>query len=77
MGETTRRVLKMNGRNRESVQFDGFRFVPGDGLWRNGQTVPLPRRVVRFFDLPMQLLFFKLAREVVAELTEVLERRCR
>ena len=46
MDETLWRVLKMNGRNRESVRFDGYCFVPGDGLWRNGQPIALPPRAV-------------------------------
>ena len=36
----------MTGRNPESVEFGAFRFVPGDGLWRDGQAVPLPPRAI-------------------------------
>jgi len=39
-------VLKVNGRNPESIVFGPFRFVPGDGLWRDGQPVPLPPRAI-------------------------------
>jgi len=39
-------VLKMTGRTPESVTFGPFRFVPGDGLWRNGAAVPLPPRAI-------------------------------
>lgn len=39
-------VLKMTARNSESVSFGPFRFISGDGLWRDGQTVPLPPRAV-------------------------------
>ena len=36
----------MIGRNPEFVAFGPFRFVPGDGLWRHGQPVPLPPRAL-------------------------------
>ena len=36
----------MTGRNPETVLFGPFRFVPGDGLWKDGQPVPLPPRAV-------------------------------
>lgn len=36
----------MIGRSPESVSFGEFRFVPGDGLWRNGHAVPLPPRAI-------------------------------
>ncbi len=36
----------MTGRNPEAVDFGPFRFVPGDGLWRNGSPVPLPPRAM-------------------------------
>lgn len=39
-------VLNMTGRNPESVTFGAFRFVAGDGLWRNGQPVSLPPRAL-------------------------------
>lgn len=39
-------VLNMSGRKPESVSFGPFRFVPGDGLWRDGQTVPMPPRAL-------------------------------
>ena len=43
---TERGVLNMTGRNPEAVDFGPFRFVPGDGLWRNGTPVPLPPRAM-------------------------------
>jgi DNA-binding winged helix-turn-helix (wHTH) protein len=39
-------VLKMIGRNPEFLRFGQFRFTPGDGLWRDGQPVPLPPRAI-------------------------------
>jgi DNA-binding winged helix-turn-helix (wHTH) protein len=39
-------VLKMIGRNPETVSFGEFRFVPEDGLWRHGRPVPLPPRAL-------------------------------
>ena len=37
----------MTGRNPESVEFGPFRFVPGDGLWRDGHArSPLPPRAL-------------------------------
>ncbi|MEO7134244.1 MAG: winged helix-turn-helix domain-containing protein, partial [Vicinamibacterales bacterium] len=39
-------VLKMTARSPESVAFGPFRFVPGDGLWRDGCAVPLPPRAI-------------------------------
>jgi serine/threonine-protein kinase len=36
----------MTGRNPEAVDFGPFRFVPGDGLWRNGSPLPLPPRAM-------------------------------
>ena len=39
-------VLNMSGRNPESVFFGPFRFVPADGLWRDGRAVPLPPRAL-------------------------------
>ena len=36
----------MTGRNPESVEFGPFLFVPGDGLWRDGQAVALPPRAI-------------------------------
>ncbi|HYE84845.1 MAG TPA: winged helix-turn-helix domain-containing protein, partial [Vicinamibacterales bacterium] len=36
----------MSGTSPESVVFGPFRFVPGDGLWRDGQAVPLPPRAI-------------------------------
>ena len=39
-------VLNMTGRNPEAVDFGPFRFVPGDGLWRDGSEVPLPPRAL-------------------------------
>jgi serine/threonine-protein kinase len=39
-------VLKMTGRSPESLEFGAFRFVPGDGLWRDGQPVALPPRAL-------------------------------
>jgi DNA-binding winged helix-turn-helix (wHTH) protein len=36
----------MNGRNPEIVTFGEFRFVPGDGLWRDGRPVALPPRAL-------------------------------
>jgi len=46
MGFSERGVLNMTGRNPEAVHFGPFRFVPGDGLWRNGSAVPLPPRAM-------------------------------
>ena len=46
MGFIERGVLNMNGRNPEAVEFGPFRFVPGDGLWRNGTPLPLPPRAM-------------------------------
>jgi DNA-binding winged helix-turn-helix (wHTH) protein len=39
-------VLKMTGRNPETVEFGPFRFIPGDGLRRDGRPVPLPPRAL-------------------------------
>src|SRR6476620_98554 len=36
----------MTGRNPESIEFGVFQFIPGDGLRRNGQPVPLPPRAL-------------------------------
>src|SRR5436190_22625468 len=36
----------MSGRSPESVAFGPFRFVVGDGLWRDGRVVPLPPRAI-------------------------------
>ncbi len=36
----------MTGRSPESLEFGAFVFVPGDGLWRDGQAVPLPPRAI-------------------------------
>ncbi len=36
----------MTGRNTEVVQFGPFRFIADDGLWRDGQPVPLPPRAL-------------------------------
>lgn len=36
----------MSGRKPESIVFGPFRFVPGDGLWRDGRAVPLPPRAL-------------------------------
>ena len=38
-------VLKMIGRSSQ-FSFGEFRFVPGDGLWRDGTPVPLPPRAL-------------------------------
>jgi hypothetical protein len=49
MGKAHGGVLKMTGRSPESLVFGPqgtFRFVPGDGLWRNGQAVALPPRAL-------------------------------
>ena len=46
MGFNEHGVLNMTGRNPEAVDFGPFRFVPGDGLWRNGSPVPLPPRAM-------------------------------
>src|SRR6185436_3540361 len=39
-------VLKMTGRSSETLTFGAFRFIPGDGLWRDGRAVPLPPRAL-------------------------------
>src|SRR5688572_24983363 len=39
-------VLKMIGRNSEIHRFGPFRFVTGDGLWCQGEPVPLPPRAL-------------------------------
>lgn len=39
-------VLKMSGTNPEIVAFGPFRFVPGDGVWRDGTPLPLPPRAI-------------------------------
>jgi serine/threonine-protein kinase len=39
-------VLKMTGRNPETVAFGPFCFVAGDGLWRDGRAIALPPRAV-------------------------------
>lgn len=36
----------MSGRNPETIVFGPFRFVPGDGLWKNDQPVALPPRAI-------------------------------
>lgn len=36
----------MTARSPESVNFGDFRFIPGDGLWRDGRAVPLPPRAL-------------------------------
>lgn len=36
----------MTGRSPESFVFGAFRFIPGDGLWRDGRAVPLPPRAL-------------------------------
>lgn len=36
----------MNGRSPETVKFGAFQFVPGNGLWKDGQPVPLPPRAL-------------------------------
>ena len=46
MAERGPDVLKMTGRNPETVRFGPFRFLPGDGLWRDGRPVPLPPRAI-------------------------------
>jgi serine/threonine-protein kinase len=46
MAVSGRDVLNMSGRNPESVFFGPFRFVPGDGLWRDARAVPLPPRAL-------------------------------
>lgn len=46
MGFSEHGVLNMTGRNPEAVDFGPFRFLPGDGLWRNGSPVPLPPRAM-------------------------------
>lgn len=46
MAERGPDVLKMTGRSPESFAFGPFRFVPGDGLWRDGRAVPLPPRAI-------------------------------
>lgn len=39
-------VLKMIGRNSEVLRFGSFRFMPGDGLWKDGRPVALPPRAL-------------------------------
>jgi DNA-binding winged helix-turn-helix (wHTH) protein len=46
MAERGPDVLKMTGRSSEYVAFGPFRFVPGDGLWRDGRAVSLPPRAI-------------------------------
>ncbi len=41
-----RDVLNMSGTIPEAVIFGPFRFIPGDGLWRDGQAVALPPRAL-------------------------------
>ena len=36
----------MSGRNPESFEFGVFQFIPGDGLRRNGEPIPLPPRAL-------------------------------
>ena len=36
----------MTGRSPESIDFGQFRFIPGDGLWRDGRPIPLPPRAI-------------------------------
>ena len=36
----------MSGRKPETVDFGPYRFIPGDGLWRDGCAVPLPPRAL-------------------------------
>jgi DNA-binding winged helix-turn-helix (wHTH) protein len=43
---SARDVLNMSGTNPEVVVFGPFRFIPGDGLWRDGQAVALPPRAL-------------------------------
>jgi DNA-binding winged helix-turn-helix (wHTH) protein len=46
MAMGARDVLNMSGTIPEAVVFGPFRFIPGDGLWRDGQAVPLPPRAL-------------------------------
>ena len=46
MGRSAANVLNMTARNPESLSFGPFRFVPGDGLWRDGRPVALPPRAI-------------------------------
>jgi eukaryotic-like serine/threonine-protein kinase len=36
----------MTGRNTETVRFGPFRFIPDDGLWRDGRPIALPPRAL-------------------------------
>lgn len=36
----------MTARSPESINFGEYRFIPGDGLWRDGHAVPLPPRAI-------------------------------
>ena len=47
----------MTGRSPESFVFGEFRFVPSDGLWRNGRTVPLPPRAIGVLSIAEQAAF--------------------
>ncbi len=46
MATGARNVLNMSGTIPEVFVFGAFRFVPGDGLWRDGRAVPLPPRAL-------------------------------
>jgi serine/threonine-protein kinase len=46
MSRSQDEVLNMTGRNPESLSFGPFRFIAGDGLWRDGRVVPLPPRAL-------------------------------
>ena len=46
MADSASDVLNMSGRNPESVVFGPYRFVAGDGLWRDGHVVALPPRAL-------------------------------